>query len=439
MKYLAILRDSFREAVDRKSFAFMVVLAAVLILFCLGISFSPLDEREALASLTENFNLVTRSVDLGRAWATRHDTVAFEILDFRKEGAGTKPLYRVKMRASPAVEANRLVRHWQAVRMGKCKAETDPVPEADVAVGADLQKRFLAIKLREATIPDVEVESAGDWTWDLSLGAAGPHTLAGAEKMKLFFGAVTWRPRFPGPVPSSSRFMSSAEVVYWIQHVMGELMAGFVGLLIAVIVTSSAIPGFLQKGTLDLILSKPVDRSVLLFVKYLGGCIQVLLTSLLIIGGCWLAISLRTGYWNPYVPLTALTLTFSFAVLYSVSVLMGVLTRSTPAAALSTLLVWGLCWGVGQGRAVLASPLGAGAPGALEKTIRFVHLLLPKTTDMAMFNDRLVAKGGLGVPPAESMLEVIPQFPMGMILLTSGLFVAVLLSLACAKFSKNDY
>ena len=134
MKFLAILRDSLRETLDRKSFAFMVALSAFLILLCASISFVPLGEREAVNSIMRNFNLVSRTVDLGRVWAKRYEEVVFEVVEFRKDEVNGKPVFRIKIMAAPAPEANRLVRHWQAIRMGKCKAERDPVPESDVPV-----------------------------------------------------------------------------------------------------------------------------------------------------------------------------------------------------------------------------------------------------------------------------------------------------------------
>jgi ABC-type transport system involved in multi-copper enzyme maturation permease subunit len=439
VKYLAILRDSFRETLDRKSFYFMVAIAAFLILFCAGISFTPLGERDAMAAILENFNLVRRARDPRAVWVRRYSDVAFELVDFRVEGCGERQGYKLSVKAVPAAQVNRLIRHWNGIRMGWCKEETDPVPQADEPVNDDLQKRFLAARFREALLPDAEIESSGTFSWEISVPGAGRRVLAGAEEMKLFFGAMAWRPRLPGPLPSSARYLSSAEMIYWIEIVMGEWMAGFLGLMIAVIVTAGSVPSMLQKGTLDLLLAKPMARGAILMTKYFGGCAQILLTSTAIIGGCWLALSARTGYWNFYFPLTILTLAFSFAVLYSVSVLMGVLTRSMAASAISAIVVWGLCYGVGQARVFLSSPVGAEAPAVLQRAVRFVHLLLPKTSDLTMLNYRMIAKGDLGRTPPELLLDVIPQLPLGMILFTSTLFALLMLLLAGIRFSKQDY
>lgn len=435
MRALALLKDSFRETIDRKSFIFMVVLAGLLILFCAGISFRPLDERGAMVSIIENFNLVSRTVSPGVAWSKRYEAVTFEVAEFR----AAKPAYLLRLKASPAPEVHRLIRHWQGIRMGKCKEAADPVPEAEIPVDGDLQKRFLAARFRDSVMPDVEVDSAGDLAWDVIVQSPGRHVLAGAEEMRLFFGAVTWRPRLGGPVASGGRYVTSAEIMYIAQVILGEFMAGLVGLLVAVIVTAGSVPQMLQKGTLDLLLSRPLERWSLLVSKYLGGCLFVLLTATLIIGGCWLTLSLRTGHWNPYFPLTILTLTYFFAVLYSVSVLAGVITRSHAASAIVTIVTWIVCYGVGQTRIYLASPAGVGAPSGLTTTIRFLHLLLPKTSDLALLNQRIIAKGGLGEASSLFIPEWLPALPLGMIFFTSTLFAAAMMLLAGAKFSKTDY
>lgn len=434
MKVLALLRDSFRETLDRKSFVVLGVVAALLIVFCLGISFAPLDERAAMDSLVGNFNLVA-----GRTWAKRYESATFEVAEFRAEEREGRRAYRLSLKASPPPEVHRMIRHWQGVRLGKCRGEGDPVPDAALPVEADLQKRFLEARFRDALIPDVDVEPAGDLVWDVRIHAAGRKALSGAEEMRLFFGLVRWRPRTPDPVPSTRRFLSSAEIVRGIHLLMGEFLAGFVGILVAVIVTAGSVPGLLQKGTLDFVLSRPVERSTLLIYKYIGGCVYIFLLATLVIGGCWLALSLRTGYWNPWFPLTILTLTFFFAVLYSVSVLVGVLTRSAGAAAFTAILTWGVCWAVGQTRFFLESPGGGALPPALGKAVRFVYLLLPKTADLALLNNRLIAKGTLGEASALVLPDWLPATDYATVFFTSALFALLMISLAGVSFSKRDY
>ncbi len=55
MSFLAILKDSFREAVDSKVFYAMIGLSLLLILLVGCVSFKPLPAEDALPSIVNNF------------------------------------------------------------------------------------------------------------------------------------------------------------------------------------------------------------------------------------------------------------------------------------------------------------------------------------------------------------------------------------------------
>jgi hypothetical protein len=198
-------------------------------------------------------------------------------------------------------------------------------------------------------------------------------------------------------------------------------MAGWVGLLVAIIVTAGSIPSLLQRGTLDLLLARPVGRPGILAAKYAGGCIFVFLVATLVIGGSWLAISLRTGHWNFYFPLTILTLTFFFAVLYSVSVLVGVLTRSHATAAVMTLLTWLACYGVGRARIHYLSPEGVGGSPGVVRSVKIAHMILPKTSDLSLMNQLLVSRGGVPDVAGDIVPDWLPPLPYGIIFVANSL------------------
>jgi ABC-type transport system involved in multi-copper enzyme maturation permease subunit len=77
------------------------------------------------------------------------------------------------------------------------------------------------------------------------------------------------------------------------------------------------------------LLSKPISRTQLLLGKYFGGTLVVFINIAFLILGAWLIISLKFSYWNFNFPLVILVITFTFAVLYSVVVLFGILFRSS--------------------------------------------------------------------------------------------------------------
>jgi ABC-type transport system involved in multi-copper enzyme maturation permease subunit len=84
----------------------------------------------------------------------------------------------------------------------------------------------------------------------------------------------------------------------------------------------------LQKGTIDLLLVKPIGRPMLLTYKFVGGLTFMFLNTVFVIAGIWLILGFRTGLWVPTFLLAIPVLTFQFAIFYCVSVLFGVLTRS---------------------------------------------------------------------------------------------------------------
>ncbi len=433
MRYFVLLKDSLREALDRKSLYVLLVISAACILFCLSVSFHPLEPKQAVQSIVERFNTISARPAPKEFWRKEYESVKFEAGAVAMTEEEGKPRYRFRVTAAPAADAHRLIRHWWGVSERKCRKEADAIPDADVPADAELQKKFLRAQFREAGLHPSELRAGGDLSWEVDIRVSGLRIISGAEEMALFFGLVTWRPRL------LDRYMSSAEMSSAIEITMADTFAGFAGMLTAIVVTAGIVPTMLQKGTIDVLLSKPIARMALLVYKYLGGCCYVLLYSSFLIGGCWLTLSWRTGHWNPYFPLTILVLAFSFAVLYSVSVLMGILTRSFGVSCFVTIGFWAVCATVGRAQFFITSPDGLDAPRSVAGLVRFLYLLLPKTFDLGMLNNRLSLRGNLGDSLDGSMFAQVPPVDTTLVLGTSGLFALLMLALAGWAFAKRDY
>src|SRR5207302_6968027 len=118
----------------------------------------------------------------------------------------------------------------------------------------------------------------------------------------LFFGAVD---------PQGGFFRgSSSSWVFFVESTLVNSLGGWVALLIGIVITSFFIPNMLRKGTIDMLLAKPIHRPVLLVYKYIGGLTFMFLNSCVAIGGVWLGLGLRSGIWAPGFVMTFLTLTF---------------------------------------------------------------------------------------------------------------------------------
>ena len=429
MKALAVFKDSFRETLDCRTFWVLLLVSTVLILLCGSLSFTPLSPEEALRDIAAGFHRIVQprpgtvlSGDYG---------VAFQVEDPRGEAEGR---YTFRLRVSPVKEFHRLVRHWDALVRNRLKKPGDPVPDHDRPADFELERRFLLGRFREQQLVQVTVEAEGEEgearLYRVRLRPSRPELLHGAHRVGILFGMARFRPA-----------TSAANLVAWIESVLADVIAGLFGILFAVVATASFIPDMLQKGRIDVLLSKPIRRSTLLLYKYLGGLLFVLLNALYLIVGCWLALAARSGHWNASFLWSVPVLTGFFAILYGFSAWLGVLTRSPLVSILGTMALWFVSSSVGAARQLFRSPAAPFAlPEGARKALEFVYLILPKTADLKEINNRLIVRGNLGLEgleEAERLGLVLPSWTM--IVLTSAGFLAFFLLLACARFSKKDY
>ena len=138
----------------------------------------------------------------------------------------------------------------------------------------------------------------------------------------------------------------------WIFILEAAIVAGvgaWITILTGVVLTSFFVPNMLRKGTVDMLVVKPIHRVTLLVYKYIGGLTFIFLNTVLAIGGVWLALGLRSGQWPTGFLVMILVITFFFAILYSVSTLAGVLTRSPVVAIAMTCVAWLVLFLVGLG------------------------------------------------------------------------------------------
>lgn len=127
----------------------------------------------------------------------------------------------------------------------------------------------------------------------------------------------------------------------------------WIGIFLALTSTAGMFPDFISAGAIDIYLAKPIGRTRLFFTKYLAGLLFVALQALIFCTASFFVIGLRGKVWEPavFIPVPMVVLFFSF--LYCVCVLMGVLTRSTIAALLLTILFWFGMLGVHVGEVLL--------------------------------------------------------------------------------------
>jgi ABC-type transport system involved in multi-copper enzyme maturation permease subunit len=107
-----------------------------------------------------------------------------------------------------------------------------------------------------------------------------------------------------------------------------DWLLGFALIFLGILVTASIIPDMLQPGSLHLLLSKPISRTMLLLSKFVGGCAFVFLCVCQLVIGLWLIAGFRLDIWNARILWCIPVAVFLFAVFFSVSVLAGLRWRS---------------------------------------------------------------------------------------------------------------
>ena len=96
----------------------------------------------------------------------------------------------------------------------------------------------------------------------------------------------------------------------------------------------------LKAGSLHLLLSKPISRSLLLLSKFVGGCAFVFLCVCQLVVGLWLIAGLRLDVWNARLLWCIPVAVFLFAVFFSVSFFAG-LRWKTPILAIGVTNIFG--------------------------------------------------------------------------------------------------
>jgi hypothetical protein len=116
--------------------------------------------------------------------------------------------------------------------------------------------------------------------------------------------------------------------------------------ILALVTTAGIIPEFLAGGAIELSLSKPIGRWRLFLTKYLTGLLFTALQVGLFSAAAFLVIGIRGHAWEPRLFWAIPLMVAFYSYLFCVCVLLGVLTRSTIAALLLTLLFWLFVFGV---------------------------------------------------------------------------------------------
>ena len=464
LQFFAILKDSFREAVDGFVIYVMLGLSAILILIAASMSFTPTAPDHAFNKIVQQFNIVFQDKSRARTPTFVRDNT-FSASDVRQEGGtyrfrlmvtsksnATKPDAGGKDKHNPEMgDSFRFaVLNWAGKVGGKFslptgggkKVEgalpTESTAAEQLAVGNDLMEafivnQFLMMASMDATATRVSTGSAEPvYVFDVTT-TGGSSVRGWPHVTKIFFGAVTIDDETP-----------LGGMLWAIEDLIINRFGGTMAILIGLIITAFFIPNMLRKGGVDLLISKPIGRTPLLIYKYVGGLTFMFLVSAFTVGGIWFALALRSGYWDPSFLVAIPLLTLTFGVLYAVSTLAAVVTRSAIAAMLLSvgfaffLFVFGQIKANYDDRRIQSPDVPRSA--WIATVVDGGNDILPRTRELDLMIRRAITRGTLPPTMERIALQSVGDPPPAYATFGVTLaFIGVMLGLSCWWFQRRDY
>ncbi len=346
--YWAIVKDSFRAALASR--VLYILLALITLLLA---ALAPLHLREVLdwrIDLTEDISdpqalatkLVTRRERpvLARIWERLPESLRAELEQLsteEDEAAEAPPSGRSRSsRRPPNTE-----RYQPLAEALNAVLDERDFYDADVWKG-----QFIEDEARQLIAAGVEQLSA-DQVRRLNrmlLSRALRPELLPADQTTTHTRYGPWRIEFLTATTTHQQL--ARELSSWISYIFDKFLLS-IGLVVAILVTSNMVPEMFEPGSLNLLLSKPVSRWMLLVSKFVGGCAFVALLATYLFIGLWLWFGVNMGIWDRALALSIPLYIVVFAIYYAVSVLVGVIWRSAILSVILTAVFWAFCFGVG--------------------------------------------------------------------------------------------
>ncbi len=345
--YIAIIKDSFREALHSRVLWVMLILITLLLLLIVPISYDdqkmttdlmPIDFLEWSSGIGPAGMLVHVATEgesdkpspARRVWTLLDDELKEDVREFDE----VHPETRAELEEMQQDFAKVLARFVENLN--------DVIQRDDFYEEASWKEVEPNVELQELMdLPIDEIESEEQLRKNRLLLEAGfPQFIRESppRSIVLTYAGI----ELTGAIPVAPQQFQETVASFFLTWVI--LVFCSLGVLVAILVTAPIIPQTFDTGSLNLLLSKPVSRWKLFLAQYLGGCSFILLAMTYLFVGFWIILGSRLGIWDPkllyYIP----GFMFIFAIYYAVSALAGVIWRSTIVAAVVCILFYCLCW-----------------------------------------------------------------------------------------------
>ncbi len=343
--YLAVIQDSFRAALSSRVLYIVLALIAVILL-----ALAPFHSRETLEWKFSNpqtdfltpDRLAKRLIDDGKSGdraAIAHiwDQLSPEFQEALEKqvnepevsetrGGGPPPEFRKRRRLSKEFNAlmeNTNLYDEQAFKGKRLSKET---------------RELIDKGEQRSNIENLRLNR-------LLLSSALRRDVAMPSDTQLDFYYFNWQWTALTTNQSQTSFANDVKSqlpTYFDKFIMS------IGIFIAILITASIIPEMLESGSLNLFLSKPVNRWAMLLAKYVGGCAFIFLSASLLFVGLWLWLGVQLNIWDRAILISIPTYVLVFAMYYAISVLAGIWFRSPILSITCALLFWAVCWAIGS-------------------------------------------------------------------------------------------
>ncbi len=212
---------------------------------------------------------------------------------------------------------------------------------------------------------------------------------------------------------------NNTQVIWQVQAALTGFI-NFAALVLSIFATASILPNTMEKGSIDLLLSKPVSRMEILLGKILGSLLIVVVNVAYFIVGMWLIVGLRTGEWNPSFLGVTISITYTYIVLFAPMLVIGIASHSSALTIIVLYVFIFLISPILESREAIIQL----AQSDIAKTVLdTLYYILPKPDALGSVSYDLVMHQSLDWMPVWS----------------SGLFAVAMYGLAAWQFRRKDF
>ncbi len=336
--YLAIIRDSFHEAIASR--VLWILFAGITLLLVVLFPISVSSEPASRIQRSEMRNGAELIKDLQKIMLKENDTSA---QGYVVSKLSEKIQHRIsKIDEIEGVRSYYELIHDLRLEWNDLLKETSFYQEKYWKTSSLSDEAKKLIKIKKEDRSDTQTARLNR----ILMEETFPKNLKTVQKDAIYVAYFGYKVGETLPFPPSY----VEKLLNRIIRILMLYLSGILGVSIGIMVTSPIIPNMFEPGSIDLLLSKPVSRSILFLSRFAGACSFMLLITSYLILGIWLIAGLRFDLWNSNLILCIPVFIFLFMIYYSVSALAGVIWRNPIVSVVLTLAFWCVCFTLGTAK-----------------------------------------------------------------------------------------